>query len=218
MRWRFVLAYVSTAVVVATFLEIKAMPGQVQYQALVSHGIHTSGQVVADDVHGGLGYAFVAQGKSYPDSGSSVIPRGLQLGDTVPVVYEESNPANNCSCDPGEELIASQRNPILLALFISLLAPFAYWQFRPLWTGQGSPSGQIGRLMFRVGPPSRFLWWAVSAVLLSVVSSIASRLVQPVIYWFVVIPVLGLSWVPLGVVMDRLLTPLLRRFWPHPRR
>ncbi len=36
------LAYLGTAAVVATVLEILAMPGQAQYQALVSHGIHTN--------------------------------------------------------------------------------------------------------------------------------------------------------------------------------
>jgi hypothetical protein len=61
------------------------------------------------------------------------------------------------------------------------------------------------------------MWWAIYFVLLSGVSALASPFVQPVIYWFVVTPVLALTWFPLGVLMDRLLTPRLRQFWPQPR-
>jgi hypothetical protein len=203
--------------VAATVLEVLAMPGQAQYQALISHGIHTSGQVVPDSgLRGGLGYAFVVQGQTYTRSGSFDYLGSQQVGDTVPVVYEQSNPVNNCSCDPAKVLSEEQWSPILLAAWMSLIVPLGYSLLKRLRRGQSSSSNSAGRFRLRVGPPSRFIWWAVSAVLLSVVSAMAKGLVQPVIYLFVVVA-LALIWFPAGVLMDRLLTPLLRRVWPQAR-
>jgi hypothetical protein len=212
--WRLLLAYLGTAAVVATVIEILAMPGQAQYQALVSRGVHTSGQVVPDNgLRGGLGYAFAVQGNRYTRSGSFAYLANQQLGDTVPVVYEASNPANNCSCDPAQVLSQEQWSPILLAAWMSLIVPLGYSLLMRMRRGQVSSAG---RWQIRVGPPSRFIWWAVSAVVLSIVSVIAGHLVQPVIYFFVVIA-LGLIWFPLGVLLDRLLTQRLRQAWTQPR-
>jgi hypothetical protein len=217
MWWRVLLAYLGTAAVVATVLEILAMPGQAQYQALVSHGIHTSGQVVPDNgLRGGLGYAFAVQGKTYTRSGSFDYLTNQHVGDAVAVVYEQSNPANNCSCDPAQALSQEQWNPILLAAWMSLIVPLGYSLLVRMRRGQASPSDSTGRWRIRVGPPSRFIWWGVSAVLLSVVSAIAAHLLQPLVYFFVVIA-LGLIWFPLGVLLDRLFTQRLRRAWTQPR-
>jgi hypothetical protein len=205
------LAYLATVVVVAAVFEIFAQPGQAQYQALVSHGIHISGQVVPDSgLRGGLGYAFVVGGTRYTRSGSFDFLTNQNLGDTVPVVYEATNPANNCSCDPAQDLSQERWTPILLALWISLIVPLGYSLLRRLMRGQSS----AGRLLLRIGPPSRLIWWAVSAVLLSEVSAIASHLVQPAIYFFVLIA-LGLIWFPLGLLLDRLLTQRMRQAWTH---
>ena len=213
MRWRPLLAYLATAAVVAAALEILAQPSQAQYQALVSRGVHASGQVVPDSgLRGGLGYAFIVEGTRYTRSGSFDFLTNQKEGDTVPVVYEATNPANNCSCDPAQDLSQARWTPILLALWISLIVPLGYSLLRRLMRGQSS----TGRLHLRIGPPSRFIWWAVSAALLSVVSAIAGHLVQPATYFFVLIA-LGLIWFPLGVVLDRLFTERMRQAWTQRR-
>jgi hypothetical protein len=70
-------------------------------------------------------------------------------------------------------------------------------------------------LRVRFGPPSRLAWWAVTAVVFLVVSEAIRRFTGPgegrVIYYFVIVPVLGLAWFPTGYVLDRALTPRIRR-------
>lgn len=213
--WRLLLAYLATAALLATVLEIVAMPGQAQYQALISHGVHASGRVVPDnELRGGLGYAFAVQGQTYTMSGSFDTLSNQQVGDAVPVVYEESNPGNNCSCDPAQVLNQEQVSPLIIAFWMSLSVPLGYAILRRMRSGQSLQSIAGKRFQMRVGPPSRFFWWAISAILLSIVSAIARALVQPVIYLFVVVG-LGLIWFPLGVLLDLVLTPRLRRVWPQ---
>lgn len=211
------IAYGVTAVVVAAVLEILAMPGQAQYQALVSHGVHTSGQVVPDSgLRGGLGYSFVVDGRTYTRSGSFDYQGTIQLGDTVPVVYEESNPSNNCSCDPSQVLSEDRWSPILLAFWMSLIVPLGYVVLNRLRGRRDPWPFGNAKLHLRVGPASRFAWWCVSALVLWLFSAIARGLVQPEIYFFLVIA-LALIWFPAGVLLDRLLTPRLRAVWSHPR-
>jgi hypothetical protein len=207
--WRWVLfAYLVAVAVVGTLFEIFAMPEQAQYQALVSHGVRTTGQVVPDNsLRGGLGYSFVVQRQTYRMSGSFDYLSNQKVGDSVPVVYEASNPTNNCSCDPAQDLSGLRWSPLLLAAWISLLVPGAYVMYRRM---QATSANTFGRFRMRVGPPSRFVWWGVIAIALSIGLEIASLVLPKAIYLFVVIPVLALIWFPTGVLLDRWLTPRLR--------
>lgn len=206
--WRWVVFGYFVAVAIAgTFFEILAMPQQAQYQALVSHGFRTTGQVVPDNsLRGGLGYSFVVGGQTYRMSGSFDYLTNQKVGDSVPVVYEASNPTNNCSCDPAQDLSGLRWSPLLLAGWISLLVPGAYVMYRRM---QETSRGTLGRLRMRVGPPSRFVWWGITAIVLSIGSEIASLILPKAIYLFVVIPLLALIWFPTGVLLDRWLTPRL---------
>jgi hypothetical protein len=211
--WRWVLfAYLVAVAVVGTLFEIFATTQQAQYQSLVSHGVHTTGQVVPDNsLRGGLGYSFVVQGQTYRMSGSFDYLSNQKVGDSVPVVYEASNPTNNCSCDPAQDLSGLRWSPLLLAGWISLLVPGAYVMYRRM---QATSAGTLGRFRVRVGPPSRFVWWGVTAIVLSIGSEIASLALPKAIYLFVVIPVLALIWFPCGVLLDRWLTPRFRPSQP----
>ncbi len=66
----------------------------------------------------------------------------------------------------------------------------------------------------RVGPPSRFVWWGITAIVLSIGSEIASLILPKLIYLSVVIPVMALIWLPIGVLLDRWLTPRLHPSQP----
>lgn len=214
--WRWVLfGYLVAVALLATVIEIFEMPQQAQYQALVAHGMRTAGHVVPDDsLRGGRGYAFMVGGQTYKMSGSFDTLTDQQLGDSVLVVYEASNPANNCSCDPAADLSGLRWTPLLLASWISLLVPMGYGMYRRM---QRTTAGKLPRFHFRVGPPSRIAWWGVAAIVLSICSEIASLEFPKAIYLFIFVPVAAILWIPIGIVLDRWLTPrLVRTRTPRP--
>lgn len=206
--WRWVLLeYLVAVAIVATVIEILATPQQAQYQALVAHGIRTTGLVVPDNsLRGGRGYSFLVGGQTYRMSGSFDTLTNQQFGDSVLVVYEANNPANNCSCDPAADLSGLRWTPLLIAGWVSLLVPGAYGMYRRM---QRTSAGTLPRFQFRVGPPSRFAWWGVTAIVLAICSEVASITVPKATYLFVVVPAGAILWIPIGIVLDRWLTPIL---------
>ena len=103
---------------------------------LVAHPAYGSAIVTSLEQHSAICYRYFENGSPYSACGGAPGENwaGLKVGYSVPIVYDPTNPAISCACDPRSQQSLLSTGPLFFGAFAGLGATviFLIWWWRPL--------------------------------------------------------------------------------------
>ncbi|TMC84472.1 MAG: hypothetical protein E6J06_06680 [Chloroflexi bacterium] len=113
--------------------------GQADYSTriddLVAHSASGSATVTSVEQHNSICYGYVENGSPYSACGEAPGDNwgGLKVGSSVAIVYDPTDPAISCACDPRSEQSVLSNGPLFFGAFAGLVATVAFliWWWGP---------------------------------------------------------------------------------------